>query len=107
MSENLTRVYADPASARNVVKVLNDAGIDDVSMLASNAEGWHRPGHSDVDPKHDKDRDGSDDRREGAAAGGGLGAMAGAAAGVAAGFGPLPPSRPRPPFAVGWRGTRT
>ena len=69
MTKKLTRVYADYASAQNVVKVLNEAGIEDVSLLASNAEGWHRPGHDSVDPKHDKDRDGSDDRAEGAAAG--------------------------------------
>jgi hypothetical protein len=102
MTEKLTRVYADPASAQNVVKVLEEAGIADITLLASNAEGWHRPGHDSVDPKHDKDRDGSDDRKEGAAAGGGLGAMAGGAAGVAAGLGLLAIPGIGPIVAMGW-----
>jgi hypothetical protein len=102
MTKKLTRVYADYASAQNVVKVLNDAGITDVSLLASNAEGWHRPGHDSVDPRHDKDRDGSDDRVEGAAAGGGIGAMAGGAAGVAAGLGLIAIPGIGPIVAMGW-----
>jgi hypothetical protein len=102
MTKKLTRVYADYASAQNVVNVLSDAGITDVSLLASNAEGWHRPGHDSVDPKHDKDRDGSDDRAAGAAAGGGLGAMAGAAAGAAAGLGLIAIPGIGPVVAMGW-----
>ena len=102
MTKKLTRVYADYAAAQNVVKVLNEAGITDVSLLASNAEGWHRPGHDSVDLKHDKDRDGSDDRAEGAAAGGGLGAMAGGAAGVAAGLGLIAIPGIGPVVAMGW-----
>ncbi len=89
MTKKLTRVYADYASAQNVVKVLNDAGITDVSLLASNAEGWHRPGHDSVDPRHDKDRDGSDDRVEGAA-------------GVAAGLGLIAIPGIGPIVAMGW-----
>src|SRR5579871_1917156 len=91
MTKTLTRVYDDYATAELVVRKLKTAGLGDshIGIVASNAEGWHKPGSSDVDPKHDKDRDGKDDRSEGAATGGGLGAIAGGAAGVAAGLGLL------------------
>src|ERR1700755_3717184 len=87
MTKTLTRVYSDYASAELAVRELKSAGLGDshIGIVASNADGWHKPGGSDVDPKHDKDRDGKDDRAEGAATGGGLGAIAGGAAGVAGG----------------------
>ena len=86
MTKTLTRVYNDYASAELAVRELKSAGLGDshIGIVASNADGWHKPGGSDVDPNHDKDRDGKDDRSEGAVTGGGLGAIAGGAAGVAA-----------------------
>ena len=91
MTKTLTRVYNDYASAELAVRELKAAGLGDshIGIVASNADGWHKPGGGDVDPKHDKDRDGKDDRAEGAVTGGGLGAIAGGAAGVAAGLGML------------------
>jgi hypothetical protein len=78
MTNTLTRVYSDYASAELVVRELKSAGLGDshIGIVASNADGRHKPGGGDVDPKHDKDRDGKDDRAEGAAIGGGLGAIA-------------------------------
>jgi len=78
MTKTLTRVYSDYPSAAAAVQQLKAAGLADsaISIVASDAEGWHKPGSSDVDPRHDKDRDGRDDRSEGAAAGGVIGAVA-------------------------------
>ncbi|MES2471559.1 MAG: hypothetical protein V4601_01835 [Pseudomonadota bacterium] len=104
MTKTLTRVYNDYASAELAVRELNDAGLGDshIGIVASNAEGWHKPGGGDVNPEHDKDRDGKDDRAEGAATGGGLGAIAGGAAGLAAGLGMLAIPGIGPVVAAGW-----
>lgn len=104
MTTTLTRVYDDYATANLVIEELKAAGLSDshISILASDAEGWHKPNRSDVNPTHDKDRDGRDDRAEGAAAGGGLGAIAGGAAGVAAGLGAIAIPGIGPVVAAGW-----
>jgi hypothetical protein len=104
MTKTLTRVYSDYVSAERAVREVKAAGLSDsnISIVASNADGWHKPGSGDVDPKHDKDRDGRDDRAEGAATGGGLGAIAGGAAGVAAGLGLLAIPGVGPVVAFGW-----
>jgi len=104
MTKTITRVYSDYASAELAVRELKDAGLGDshIGIVASNADGWHKPGGGDVDPKHDKDRDGKDDRSEGAVMGGGLGAIAGGAVGVAAGLGMLAIPGVGPVVAAGW-----
>jgi hypothetical protein len=107
MTKTITHVYRDYASAELAVREAEAAGLPegDISVVASNADGWHKPGGSDIDPKHDKDRDGRDDRAEGAAAGGGLGAVAGGAAGLAAGLGVLAIPGVGPIVALGWLAT--
>jgi hypothetical protein len=104
MTKTLTHVYNDYASAEQTVRQLKEAGLGDshIGIVASNAEGWHKPGSDSVDPKQDKDRDGKDDRSEGAATGGGLGAIAGGAVGVAAGLGMLAIPGIGPVVAAGW-----
>jgi hypothetical protein len=104
MTKTITRVYNDYASAELAVRELKSAGLGDsqIGIVASNADGWHKPGGSDIDPKHDKDRDGKDDRAEGAATGGGMGAIAGGAAGVAAGLGMIAIPGIGPVVAAGW-----
>ena len=104
MTKTLTRVYSDYASAELTVRELKDAGLGDshIGLVASNADGWHKPGGRDVDPKHDKDRDGKDDRSEGAVTGGGMGAIAGGAVGAAAGLGMLAIPGIGPVVAAGW-----
>jgi len=84
MTKTITRVYSDYAAAELAVRELKAAGLGDshIGIVASNADGWHKPGGGDVDPKHDKDRDGKDDRAEGAVTGGGMGAIVGGVAGV-------------------------
>src|SRR6201986_2847827 len=104
MTKTLTRVYSDYASAELAVRELKAAGLGDshIGLVASNAEGWHKPGSDSVDPKHDKDPDGKEDRAEGAVTGGGMGAIAGGAAGVAAGLGMLAIPGIGPVVAMGW-----
>ena len=69
----ISRLYDDYATAARAVDELERAGIprDDISIVASNAEGWYDRDRtsSRVDPAHDRDHDGRDDRAEGAAAG--------------------------------------
>ena len=104
MTKTITRVYDDYLVAENTVRDLEKAGLGSshIGIVASNAEGWHKPGGGDVDPKHDKDRDGKDDRSEGAATGGGIGTILGGAAGAAAGLGLLAIPGVGPVVAAGW-----
>jgi hypothetical protein len=104
MTKTITRVYDDYALAEETVRELKGAGLGDsqIGIVASNADGWHRPGAGSVSPAHDKDRDGKDDRSEGAATGGGLGAIVGGAAGAAAGLGMIAIPGIGPVVAAGW-----
>jgi hypothetical protein len=104
MTKTITRVYGDYAAAENAVRELETAGLSDsnIGIVASNADGWHKPGSSDVDPKHDKARHGNDDRVTGAATGGGLGVLAGGTAGLLAGLGMLAIPGVGPVVAAGW-----
>lgn len=104
MTKTITRVYSDYATAELTVRELKDAGLGDshIGLVASNADGWHKPGGNTVDPKHDKDRDGKDDRAEGAVTGGGMGAIVGGAVGAAAGLGMLAIPGIGPVVAAGW-----
>ena len=107
MTKMITRVYSHYASADKAIHNLKAAGLSqsNISIVASNAEGWHKPGGTDVDPKHDKDRDGHDDRAEGAATGSGVGALAGGAAGLAVGLGLIAIPGIGPVVALGWLAT--
>lgn len=104
MTKTITRVYPDYAAADLAIKDLKKAGLkdSDISILASNAEGWHRANSGVVDPRHDKDLDGRDDRAEGAGTGGAVGAIAGGAAGVATGLGLIAIPGIGPVVAFGW-----
>ena len=104
MSKTITRVYDDYASAEETVRELQGAGLgaSNISLVASNADGWHRPDAKSVSPAHDKDRDGRDDRAEGAVTGGGMGAILGGAAGTAAGLGMIAIPGIGPVVAAGW-----
>jgi len=103
-TKTVTRIYSDYASADLAIKELKAAGLSDgdISILASNAEGWHKPKGNNINPQHDKERDGQDDRAEGATTGGGLGAIAGGAVGVATGLGLLAIPGVGPVVAAGW-----
>jgi hypothetical protein len=104
MTQTITRVYDDHGTAERVVRDLEAAGLADgsIGIVASNAEGWHKPGAGNVDPVHDKTRTGNDDRTTGAEAGGGIGAVAGGTVGVLTGLGLLAIPGVGPVVAAGW-----
>jgi hypothetical protein len=99
----ISRLYDNYSDAARAVSELERAGIpdDDISLVASNAEGWYR---EDGDGSHriDRDRDGIDDRAEGAATGAGIGAVLGGTAGLLAGLGLLAIPGIGPVVAAGW-----
>src|SRR5690349_8925354 len=99
MMTTITRLYDDYADAKRAVQRLEAAGIShsDVSIVANNSEDWYEPGG-----KVDRDRDGVDDRAEGAGAGAGIGAGLGGAAGLLAGLGLLAIPGLGPVVAAGW-----
>jgi hypothetical protein len=106
MTKTISHLYNDYASAEAAVGELQAAGVKggDISIVASNAEGLHKSddGVKHVDIRHDKDRDGTDDRTEGARTGAGIGGVAVGAAGLAAGVGLLAIPGIGPIVAAGW-----
>ena len=107
MTKTISRLYNDYPSARNAANELQAAGVkdSDISIVASNAEGWYKnedDGVNHVDIKHNKDRNGVDDRAEGARTGAGIGGLAAGAAGLAAGLGVLAIPGIGPIVAAGW-----
>src|SRR5579864_5142656 len=96
----ISRLFDDYDIAARAVGDLERAGIhnSDISIVASNADGWY-----DSDRiGHDRDRDGVDDRREGADAGAAIGGTMGGAAGLLAGLGMLAIPGLGPVVAAGW-----
>jgi hypothetical protein len=99
----ISRLYDDYSIAARAVDELERAGIphDDISIVASNAEGWYDQDRT-TRPRVDRDHDGVDDRAEGAAAGAGIGASVGGVAGLLAGLGLLAIPGIGPVVAAGW-----
>ena len=107
MTVTISRLYDDYATASQAVRQLESAGIDkaDISLVASNADNWYSGDQGKGARKSgriDRDRDGVDDRAEGAAAGGGIGATVGGAAGLLAGLGLMAIPGIGPVVAAGW-----
>ncbi|MGD9614312.1 MAG: hypothetical protein AB7H90_07370 [Alphaproteobacteria bacterium] len=98
----ISRLYDDYETASRAVGELERAGVphSDISIIASNAEGWYDRDRTTSGP--DRDRDGRDDRAEGAAAGAGIGATLGGVAGLLAGLGLLAIPGIGPVVAAGW-----
>ena len=88
MRRMISRIYSHYASADQAIRNLKAAGLsgDAISILSGDTEGWHEPGGRNVDPRHDKNRDGKDDRAQGAVTGGGIGLLLGAATGFVIGM---------------------
>jgi hypothetical protein len=86
MSVTISRLYDSPTDAQQAVARLEAAGVPhaDISMVANNSDSWFNS-----DKKVDRDRDGVDDRAEGAGKGAGIGAGVGGTAGLLAGLGLL------------------
>ena len=108
----VSRLYDNYSDATRAVSELERAGIphSDISIVANNAEGWYsedggavnRGARAGRDGRIDRDRDGVDDRAEGAAAGAGVGAALGGTAGLLAGLGLLAIPGLGPVVAAGW-----
>lgn len=98
MTVTISRLYDDYSDAQRAVSDLESAGVShaDISIVANNSDGWYS------DKKIDRDRDGVDDRAEGAGAGAGIGAGLGGAAGLLAGLGLLAIPGIGPVVAAGW-----
>ena len=99
MTVMISRLYDNYSDAQRAVTSLESAGLphSDVSIVANNSDNWFGNNR-----KVDQDRDGVDDRAEGAATGGGIGAGLGGAAGLLAGLGLLAIPGLGPVVAAGW-----
>lgn len=99
MTATISRLYDNYTDAQNAVRNLEAAGVphSDISIVANNSDNWFSS-----DKKVDRDRDGVDDRAEGAGAGAGIGAGVGGAAGLLAGLGLLAIPGLGPVVAAGW-----
>lgn len=94
----ISRLYDDYASAQRAVQALEQAGVphSEISIVSNNADGWY------TNKSIDRDRDGVDDRAEGAGTGAGIGAAVGGGAGLLAGLGLLAIPGLGPVVAAGW-----
>jgi hypothetical protein len=99
MTVTISRLYDNYTNAQQAVQRLEAAGVphSDISIVANNSDSWFS-----TDKKVDRDRDGVDDRAEGAGTGAGIGAGVGGAAGLLAGLGLLAIPGLGPVVAAGW-----
>jgi hypothetical protein len=100
MTTTISRLYDTYADAERAVTRLEGAGVphSDISIVANNSDNWYGSRSGKVD----RDRDGVDDRAEGAGTGAGIGAGVGGAAGLLAGLGLLAIPGLGPVVAAGW-----
>ncbi len=100
MTATISRLYDSYADAERAVTRLEAAGVphSDISIVANNSDNWYGSRSGKVD----RDRDGVDDRAEGAGTGAGIGAGLGGAAGLLAGLGLLAIPGLGPVVAAGW-----
>ncbi|MDA9485650.1 membrane protein, partial [Bradyrhizobium sp. CCBAU 11445] len=82
MTVTISRLYDNYSDAERAVTRLEGAGVahSDISIVANNSDNWYGSRSGKVD----RDRDGVDDRAEGAGTGAGIGAGLGGAAGLLA-----------------------
>jgi hypothetical protein len=99
MTVTISRLYDDHNDAQRAVQRLESAGVphSEISIVANNSDSWFNS-----DKKVDRDRDGVDDRAEGAGKGAGIGAGLGGTAGLLAGLGLLAIPGLGPVVAAGW-----
>jgi hypothetical protein len=99
MTATISRLYDNYTDAQSAVQRLEAAGVpqSEISIVANNSDGWFSSGK-----KVDRDRDGVDDRAEGAGTGAGIGAGIGGTAGLLAGLGLLAIPGLGPVVAAGW-----
>src|ERR1700722_12444531 len=99
MTVTISRLYDRYADAQKAVAGLEAARVShsDISIVANNSDNWYDSGKT-----VDRDRDGVDDRAEGAGKGAGIGAGVGGAAGLLAGLGLMAIPGLGPVVAAGW-----
>jgi len=102
MTKTISRLYNNYEHAAQAVRDLEAAGVphSDISLVANNSDDWYSKNGGTK--RVDRDRDGVDDRAEGAGAGAGIGAGVGGAAGLLAGLGLLAIPGVGPVVAAGW-----
>ena len=100
MTATISRLYDTYADAERAVTRLEGAGVphSEISIVANNSDNWYGSRSGKVD----RDRDGVDDRAEGAGTGASIGAGLGGAAGLLAGLGLLAIPGLGPVVAAGW-----
>jgi hypothetical protein len=108
----ISRLFDDRTAAMQAVGKLEAAGLphSEISIVSSNADNWYSSDDNgarstrgrDASGRVDRDRDGVDDRAEGAGTGAGIGAALGGAAGLLAGLGLLAIPGLGPVVAAGW-----
>src|SRR4029079_3772292 len=99
MTVTISRLYDSYSTGQQAVQRLEAAGVphSDISIVANNSDSWFN-----TDKKVDRDRNGVDDRAEGAGKGAGIGAGVGGTAGPLAGLGLLAIPGLGPVVAAGW-----
>jgi hypothetical protein len=105
MTITISRLYNNYPDAQAAIKRLEAAGVNhgDISVLASNADGWYKDGQpAKPSTFPDRDLDGKDDRAEAAGTGAGVGAALGGTAGVLTGLGLMAIPGVGPIVAAGW-----
>jgi hypothetical protein len=102
MTKVISKLYPTYQRAEAAVRELEAAGVphSDISIVANNSDNWYS--NNGTTKRVDRDRDGVDDRAEGAGAGAGVGATVGGAAGLLAGLGLLAIPGVGPVVAAGW-----
>src|SRR5512144_1432501 len=103
----ISRLYDTYEAAAEAMRGLMDAGIphSDISLVSNNADNWYSTtsrGAKPVTGTVDRDRDGRDDRVEGAEAGAGIGGVAGGIIGLLTGLGLMAIPGVGPVVAAGW-----
>src|SRR6476469_4263707 len=105
MTVTISRLYNSYPDAQAAINRLEAAGVKhgDISVLASNADGWYKDGKpAKASTFPDRDLNGKDDRAEAAGAGAGVGAAVGGTAGLLAGLGLIAIPGVGPVVAAGW-----
>jgi hypothetical protein len=103
----ISRLYDTYEAAAEAVRDLLEAGVPhrDISLVSNNSENWYST-NSDrgrmTTTTVDRDRDGRDDRVEGAEAGAGIGGVAGGIIGLLTGLGLMAIPGVGPVVAAGW-----
>lgn len=102
----ITRIYDHRSDALEAVHELERMGVptETVSVIASNRDAWFDRTGDGKSPlsSHDRDKDGRDDRAEGAIKGAATGGVLGAGAGLLAGLGLLAIPGIGQVVAAGW-----